>query len=145
MCACACVCVRVRERARARKLGFHTYIHSKVAHSLTYFNDFFRILCTFTVAKPWDPKLTYNNDAGHTVSSKPQILHTLTVAQLVQNFLVKKSVAFSKTPRKSKAIYTWHFIIISNSAVLLPSSRTLSYGTARRPLLRHLLQRATHS
>ena len=99
-------------------------------------------ICTFTFAKPCDLKLTHNNDAGHTVPSKLQVLRTLVVAELVQNFLVKKFLAFSETPCKSKAMYTWHFVLISNSAVLLPSSRTLSYRTARRQLLRLLLQQA---
>jgi len=88
-------------------LSTHLRLGPKEAHSLIYFNNFFRIyVCTFTVAKPLDLKLTYNNDACHTVSSKLQVLHTLTVAELVQNFLVKKFLAFSKTPCKSKAMHT---------------------------------------
>jgi len=145
MCVCVCVCVCVCARARECKLGFHTYIHTKQAHSLVYLMTSLECMyvCTFTVPKPWDLKLTYNNDGCHTVSSKLQVLHTLTVAELVQNFFVKKFLAFSKTPCTSKAIHTWHFVIISNSAVLQPSSRTLGYGTACRQLLRLLLQQAT--
>ena len=114
MCVYVCVCVRA-----CISFAF-TRKHSEEAHSLIYFNYFFRMYTrTFKFAKPWDPTLAYNNDAGHTVSSKLQVLHTLTVAELVQNFLVKKFLAFSEIPCKSKAIYTWHFVTISNSAVLL--------------------------
>jgi hypothetical protein len=109
-----CVCVR------ARVSFAFTCIRTEEAHSLIYFNDFFRkYICTFTFAKLWDRKLTYNIDAGHPVSFKLQVLHTLTVAELIENFLVKKFLAISEIPYKSKAIYTWHFVTISNSAVLL--------------------------